>query len=554
MAKYTIGVDFGTLSARALLVDTADGRELASVAMDYTHGVMDHVLCTTGEPLPPDYALQHPADYLEALCFVVPAVVREAGVNAADVVGLGIDFTCCTFFPVDEMGTPLCFLPQFEKTPLAFALLWKHHAAHAYADRLTALARERAEKFLSRCGGKIDPEWTLPKLAQVMWEAPEVFAAADRFVEGGDFLVQTVTGERKNKSYQIAAYKVHYSHTDGYPSVEFLDAAYRGCGKAVLKKLRGDLLLMGSCAGHLTAEYAERLGLCAGTAVAVATPDAHCTGAAVGLSQKGDMLTVLGTSGCFMTLGERELAVPGICGCVKDGVVPGLYGYEAGLCSLGDHFAFAAENLTSPAYAREAQARGMKMLPLLLEKAAKKKAGESGLVALNWFNGNRSVLTDSTLSGCFVGLTLASTPEDMLRALIESTAFGLRNIVDNFEEHGLAVRRIIAAGGIARKDPFTMQLYADVLGREVAVTATAQGPARGVAIGAAAAAGVYPDLQSAVAAMHAPIERVYTPCMREYAVYDRLYMEYRFLHDYFGRGENGVMARLRALAAEQKGN
>ena len=551
MAKYTIGVDFGTLSARALLVDTADGRELASVAMDYPHGVMDRVLCTTGETLPPDYALQHPADYLETLSFVIPAVVEKAGVPAADVVGLGVDFTCCTLVSVDASGTPLCFLPEFEKTPLAFALLWKHHAAHAYAAHLTKVAEARGEAFLARCGGKVDDEWTLAKMAQVMHEAPRVYAAADRFLEGGDFVVQTITGERRYRSYHFAAYKTHYVAGVGYPARAFLNAAYPGWAETVEEKLRGELLLMGSRAGSLSQEYAEKFGLCRGIAVAVATPDAHSAGAALGLSHTGDMFAVLGTSGCFMAIGEEDLSVPGICGVVKDGILPGFYGYEAGLCSLGDHFAYAAGNLTSPAYVKEAEARGISMLQLLLEKAAQKKAGESGLIALNWFNGNRSILVDSMLSGCFVGMTLATVPEDMLRALLEATAFGARNIIDNFEANGLAIRRITASGGIARKDPFTMQLYADVLGREIAVTATAQAPARGVAVGAAAAAGVYPDMQAAVAAMHAGSDRIYIPDEKEHAVYDRLYAEYKTLHDYFGRGENGVMARLRAL--KQKG-
>jgi L-ribulokinase len=286
--------------------------------------------------------------------------------------------------------------------------------------------------------------------------------------------------------------------------------------------------------------------------VAVATPDGHSAGAALGLSREGDMFAVMGTSGCFMAIGKRDLSISGICGVVKDGILPDFYGYEAGLCSLGDHFAFAAKNLTSPAYVEEARARGIKMLPLLLEKAAQKKAGEGGLIALNWFNGNRSVLTDSSLSGGFIGLTLATAPEDMLRALIESTAFGLRNIIDNFEEHGLEIRRIIAAGGIARKDPFTMQLFADVLGREIAVTQTAQAPARGAAVGAAVAAGVYADMKHAIAAMHAQIDRTYVPNAAEHAVYDTLYAEYKTLQDYFGRGGNAVMPRLRALSAACK--
>lgn len=553
MATYTVGVDFGTLSGRALLVDAASGRELCDAVMEYPHGVMDRAFFATGETLPPSFALQHPADYLEVLANVIPAVLEKGGVDAADVVGLGIDFTSCTLLAVDKAGTPLCFLPAFRKTPLAYAILWKHHAAKKYADRLTEVARARGEAFLARCGGKVDDEWTLAKMYQVMAEAPAVYEAADRFLEGGDWLVQTLTGTRA-RSYHFAAYKSHFVAGTGYPKKEYFDAVDPKFGGTVLQKLDGALQLFGERAGTLRAEYAERLGLCAGTAVSVAMPDGHAAGTAVGLSRAGDMFAVLGTSGCFMTVGDRDVTVPGICGTVKDGIIPGFYGHEAGLCSLGDHFAFAAEQLTTPAYAREAAARGIGMLPLLLEKAARKKPGESGLVALNWFNGNRSILVNSDLSGCFVGLSLATVPEDMLRALLEATAFGARNIIDNFEANGVQIGRIIATGGIARKDPFTMQLYADVLGRPITVTKTAQAPALGAAIGAAVAAGVYADVDSAIAAMHADADHVYTPDGASFAVYSALYEEYKKLHDYFGRGTNNVMMRLRAISAAQKGN
>ncbi|MBE6630375.1 MAG: ribulokinase [Ruminococcaceae bacterium] len=553
VAKYTIGVDFGTLSGRALLVDAENGRELADAVMEYPHGVMDREFCATGETLPANFALQHPADYLQVLENVIPAVLEKAGVNAADVVGLGIDFTSCTLLSVDSAGTPLCLLPEFEQTPLAYAILWKHHAAKKYADRLTKVARARNEAFLARCGGKVDDEWTFAKMYQVMAEAPAVYAAADRFLEGGDWLVQTLTGTRV-RSYHFAAYKSHFVAGTGYPKKEYFDAVDPKFGDTVLQKLDGELLLYGERAGALCAEYAKKLGLCAGTAVAVAMPDGHAAGTAVGLSRAGDMFAVLGTSGCFMAVGDRDAKVPGICGTVKDGIVPGFYGYEAGLCSLGDHFAFAAANLTSPAYAREAAARGIGMLPLLLEKAAAKKPGESGLLALNWFNGNRSILVNSDLSGCFVGLTQATAPEDMLRALLEATAFGARNIIENFEQNGVSIGRIIATGGIARKDPFTMQLYADVLGRPITVTKTAQAPALGAAIGAAVAAGVHATPTEGIERMHADADRIYTPNGASFAVYSDLYAEYKRLHDYFGRGDNNVMARLRALAAAQKGN
>ncbi|MBO7341143.1 MAG: ribulokinase, partial [Clostridia bacterium] len=369
MAKYTIGVDFGTLSARALVVDTANGRELACAAMDYPHGVMDRVLCTTGTPLPPSYALQHPADYLTVLSHVIPTALREAGVCAGEIVGIGVDFTSCTLLPVDEHGTPLCLLPAFEREPLSYALLWKHHAAKPYAEHLTEVARARGERFLSHYGGKMDDQWTLPKIAEVMAEAPAVYAAADRFLEGGDFVVQSITGTDV-RSYHFAAYKTQYDEQAGYPSAAYLDSAYPAWSETLFPKLRGPLKKQGGVAGYLNADYAAKLGLCAGTPVAVPVPDAHSAAGALGMGEHGDMFAVLGTSGCFMAIGREALAVPGICGSVKDGILPGTCGYESGLCSLGDHFAYAAENLTSPAYVREAAERGIGMLPLLLEKAA----------------------------------------------------------------------------------------------------------------------------------------------------------------------------------------
>lgn len=551
MANYIIGVDYGTLSGRAVLVNAETGEDVATAAMEYPHAVMDKVLAKTGKRLPPDYALQDPADYLTVLEHILPEVLKKGGVDKREVRGIGIDFTCCTLLSLDKNGRPLCFDAAYAGHPLAYTILWKHHAAKPYADRLSAVAQERGEAFLQKCGGKIDEEWTFAKAYQIAAEAPELYAATDRFCEAGDWVNFMLTGVH-TRGYQYAAYKSHYQKGVGYPSRAYFEAVDPRLAD-VLEKLKGEPREMCNVAGSVTKEAAARFGLAEGTTVAIAIPDGHGAAPGVGICREGDMFAVLGTSGCFMAISKQEAFVPGICGTVKDGILPGFYGYEAGLCSLGDHFAFAAKNLTSPAYVSEAEARGISMLKLLLEKAAQKKPGEGGVIALNWFNGNRSILVDGSLSGAFVGMTLATAPEDLLRALIEATAFGARNIIENFEAHGVAIRRIIACGGIARKDPFTMQLYADAWGREVAVTSTTEGPAKGAAIFAAVAAGLYPDAASAVEALHAPIECVYTPNAASSAVYDALYAEYKTLHDYFGRGENGVMKRLRALAAKQRG-
>ena len=553
MATYTIGIDFGSLSGRAVLVDTANGREVAGATVDYPHAVMDTVLAKTGAPLPPAYALQDPADYLLVMETAIPAVLREAGVSPEEVKGICIDFTCCTLLPVTAEGTPLCFDPAFADTPLAYTLLWKHHAAQKYADRMNEVARARGEKFLDHVGGIISSEWMFPKILQVMNEAPEVYAAADYFIEAGDWITWLLCGAQK-RSYLYAAYKSLYIKGIGYPSEDYFAAVDERLRHIVRDKLMQPAAGLGEPVGVVTPEAAARFGLAPGTVVACAIPDAHAAAPALGIKDCGDMFAVLGTSGCFMLLGDHSVVVPGTCGIVQDGVIPGFYGFEAGLCCLGDHFAFAAEKLTSPAYVKEAEERGISMLRLLLEKAAAKAPGESGVLALNWFNGNRSTLVDSDLSGLFVGMTLTTAPEDLMRALVEATAFGSRYIVEHFEHYGVPVGRIVASGGIARKDPFTMQLYADVLGREISIAETAQAPALGAAICAAVATGAYPDFISAIEGMHSRIDKKYAPVCENSCIYNELYAEYKLLHDYFGKGENRVMHRLRALQGKVQSN
>lgn len=552
MKTYTIGIDFGSLSGRAVLMETDTGREVATATLDYPHAVMDTHLAKGGATLPASFALQDPADYLLVLETVIPAVIREAGITPAHVVGIAIDFTCCTLLPVDENGTPLCFDPAFAENPLAYTLLWKHHAAQKYADRFTEVAKARGERFLDQVGGTISSEWMFPKIYQVLAEAPEVYEAARYFIEAGDWITWMLCGEQK-RGYQFAAYKSLYTKGIGYPSEDYFAAVDERLRHVVRDKLTEPAVSLGDKVGTVTKAAAARFGLAEGTVIGAPDPDAHIAALALGIQKEGDMFAVLGTSACFFLIGSKNINVPGTCGTIADGVLPGFYGFEAGLCCLGDHFAFAAEKLTSPAYVKEAQERGISMLKLLIEKAAKKRPGESGVLALNWFNGNRNLLVDFDLSGLFVGLTLTTAPEDLMRALIEATAFGWRNIVEQYEAVGVPVRHIVASGGIARKDPVTMQIYADVLGRDIAITETAQAPAASAAIGAAVAAGCYESLTEASRAMASREERIYRPIAENTTVYNTLYAEYKALHDYFGKGENEVMHRLRALAAKQKG-
>ena len=554
MPKYAIGVDFGTLSARALVAEIGTGRELASATMDYPHAVMDREL-PDGTPLRPDWALQHPQDYLDCLKAVIPAALEKAGVNADDVVGVGVDFTCNTQLPIDADGNPLCLRPEFASNPNAWPMLWKHHAAQKYASYMEKVANERGETFLARYGGKVSSEWMFPRLLQLLNEAPEVCEAADRIIEAGDWIVMQLTG-KEARSACMAGYKAFWHADDGYPCDEFLAALHPGLPGLVHTKLGSEFYAAGVKAGEIDARGAQLSGLNPATAVAPASIDAHVAFPAIGTAEPGKLLMILGTSACHLLLGDEEHTVPGMCGVVKGGMTPDTYGYECGQNCCGDHFKWLIENFLPRRYEDEAAARGMNIHALLTEKASKLRPGESGLLALDWWNGNRSVLVDADLTGMLLGMTLATRPEEIYRALIEALAFGTRVIVENFEKYGVKVDELFACGGIAKKNPMLMQIYADVLGRPLRVARSTQAPALGSAMYGATAAGKanggYDSISDAAREMGGADEKFYSPIPENQEIYDQLYAEYVRLHDYFGRGENDVMKVLKAGRARSQ--
>lgn len=549
MKKYAVGVDFGTLSARALVAEIGTGRELATAAMDYPHAVMDTSL-PSGRPLPPDWALQHPADYLDCLKSIVPEALRLAGVPAEEVIGVGIDFTACTVLPTLADGTPLCFLPEYQDNPHAYVKLWKHHAAQEEANRLNEIARERGEAFLARYGGKISSEWMIPKIWQTLNEAPEIYDAAACFIEAGDWVIWQLTGQEARSSC-LAGYKALWHKREGYPSEDFFAALDERLRHVADEKLSRSIYPIGAKAGELTQVGAALTGLVPGTAVAVANVDAHVSLPPAGITDAGKLLMIMGTSTCHIMLSEEEHIVPGMCGVVEDGVIPGLMGYEAGQSCVGDHFSWFVDNCVPMSYAREAEARGLDLHRLLTEKAACLKPGESGLLALDWWNGNRSVLVDADLTGLLLGMTLTTRPEEIYRALIEATAYGTRMIVETFEKNGVALKQLYACGGIAQKNPFLMQIYADVLGREIRVARSTQAPALGSAMFGAVVAGSlqggYDSIVDAAREMGGVLDTVYQPHSGAQAVYEALYAEYRSLHDHFGRSGSDVMKRLKRI-------
>jgi len=550
MSKYSIGVDYGTQSGRAVLVEVGTGKEVATAVKEYTHGVMDEYLPDGTTKLEHDWALQHPADYLEVLQVTIPEVLKEAKISPDDVIGLGIDFTACTILPIDANGIPLCLKEEFSHHPHSYVKLWKHHAAQDEANRLNEIAEKRGETFLQRYGGKISSEWLFPKVWQILNEAPEIYEAADQILEATDWVISELTGEIKRNSC-TAGYKAIWHKQEGYPSKEFFKALDPRLENVVEDKLSTKIVPIGSKAGEITEKAAKLTGLNPGTAVAVANVDAHVSIPAVGITEPGKLLMIMGTSTCHILLGEEEKIVPGMCGVVEDGVLPGLMGYEAGQSCVGDHFEWFTENCVPSNYQEEADEKGISIHQLLTEKASRLQVGESGLLALDWWNGNRSTLVDADLTGVLLGATLLTKPEEIYRALIEATAYGTRMIVETFRNYGVPVNEVYAAGGIAEKNGLMMQIYADVLNMDIKISASSQTPALGSAMFGAVAAGKerggYDSITEAAKDMGGVKDKIYQPIEENTQVYQQLYKEYDRLYDYFGRSENNVMKTLKTI-------
>lgn len=548
--KYSIGLDYGTQSGRAVLVEVETGIEVAEAVTPYSHGVIDEYLPENNLKLPQDWALQDPDDYIEVLTTAVPKVMQEAGVNPEDIIGIGIDFTSCTILPVTREGNALCRLSEYRKNPHSWVKLWKHHAAQPEANEINEIAAIRDESFLSRYGGKISSEWLVPKVWQILKEAPEIYNAADSFMEAGDWLTMQLTGVDVRNSC-AAGYKALYSKREGYPNKEFFKALDPRLENLTEEKLNGPILPIGTKAGELKKDMALKMGLKEGISVSMANVDAHVAAPAVGVVEPGKMLMIMGTSTCHMLLSKENKMVKGVGGVVEDGIIPGYYGYEAGQAAVGDIFEWFTENQVPESYMKEAKDRGINIHTLLEEKASKLKPGESGLIALDWWNGNRSTLVDADLTGMILGATLLTKPEEIYRALIEATAFGTNAIIEAFEEENINVDELYACGGLAEKNRMLMQIYADVTNKEIKISASKQTPALGAAMFGTVAAGKekggYDSLLEAAEKMARIKDEVYKPIPENVEIYKKLYLEYKKLYDYFGKGENNVMKILKGL-------
>lgn len=552
--KFVLGIDYGTESGRAAVIRVANGELASSVIVPYPDSVIDSKL-PGGPKLEQDWALQNPRDYLLVVEKGIPKALKSAGVKAEQVVGLGTDFTASSPLPVKSDGTPLCFLPEFRKHPHAWVKLWKHHAAQPEADRINEIGGERNEEFIRIYGGKYSSEWFFSKLLQIVNEAPAIYAATERFIEAADWIVWQLTGAEKRNTC-TAGYKAMWVKGKGFPSDDFFRALHPTLENVIGTKVPETYYPLGARAGGLTPEWARKTGLREGTPVSIGNVDAHVSVPACSVTGPGSMVMIMGTSICHILLGTEQRMVEGMCGVVEDGVVPGLWGYEAGQSAVGDIFAWFFENGVPESVHREVRRSKVPFTTVLERRAAALRPGESGLLALDWWNGNRSVLVDAGLAGVLLGLRLSTRPEDIYRALIEATAFGTRQIIESIESGGIEVRNLVACGGLPEKNILLMQIYADVTGREIKIarhllTCPALGSAMHAAVAAGRAGGGYDTIFEAAQKMAQVQKSSYRPRRENHAVYNRIFNEYQMLHDYFGRGTNDVMKRLKALQHEE---
>ena len=533
MKQYTIGVDFGTLSARAILLDAENGREAASAEFVYPHAIMSESI-PCGTPLWADCALQHPQDYIDALSFTVKEVTKQGGATPEQILGIGIDFTACTVLPVDKDFVPLCFYDEYKNIPYAYAKLWKHHAAEKQAKRITELAKSEQVDWLDGFGGTVSSEWLLPKILETIEVTPEIYEAAEYFVEAGDWLTWLLTGKTV-RSACMAGFKGLWRDKVGYLDEEFLKKIHPKLEKIYQTKLTGEVLPAGSFAGRLCPRGTELLGLGASTAVSIPVIDAHSALVAAGIAEAGKMMLIIGTSCCHIVLDKEDYAISGLFGKVGNGLIPNYVAYEGGQGCVGDLFDWFIKNCVPAKYAEEAKQKELSVFDFLELKAREIGAGENKVFALDWWNGNRTPYNDSSLSGSLFGLTLSTKPEEIYLALIESVAFGTKVISDIFENGGIEISECCAGGGIALKNKLLMQIFADVLGKEIKVSDCSQAGAVGSAIFAASAAGVCPTVEETVSKLSSPCGTVYKPNFENTEKYKAAYERYKKFSELFAK-------------------
>lgn len=536
---YSIGLDYGTESCRAALLDLQTAQIVSVVEQAYTHGVITEKLY--GTQLKNNLVIQNPNDYIDCMKNLIAQLVEEQQVEVNSIKAIGIDFTSCTVLPVDASFNPLCNQEIFQQHPQAYAKLWKSHSAFQEAAHITEVLSDHP--YLKKYGGIISSEWLLPKLLELKKDAPDIFKASTYYMEAGDWLVSKLTNQLVRSSCQ-AGFKGLWQKEAGFLNSETLQAIDPDFTNLYDTKLAGKAVSAGNFVGNLTSQMGSELSLHTDVAVAVSIIDAHSAVVGAGLSKSNEMLIVMGTSSCHMLLSDEERLIPGVAGVVEDGIFEGLYAYEAGQVAVGDIFSYFVREQLPASYVEEAKQKGCTVFDVLNAYAAEMVTGSHGLVALDWHNGNRSPYVNPNLSSVVIGETLQTKPYEKYRALIEGTAFGTKLIVELFLQSGLAIDNIILAGGIPRKNPLLVQIYADVLQKPVVVLEETQIPARGAAILGAAAYGQIP-LQEATRKYGVSEQVIVEPSKENQAVYETLYQNYKALVELFHN--NPIMSELHEL-------
>ncbi|MDO5514762.1 ribulokinase [Staphylococcus xylosus] len=539
---YSIGIDFGTGSGRAFLINTENGEIEEQYIRNYTHGTIEGEL--GGEKLPQNFALQNANDYMEIIETGIPTIIEKANISVSEIVGIGIDFTSSTVIFVDEQMEPIHNRAGFQDNPHAYVKLWKHHGAQDEADLLFKTALEGKNRWLGYYGFNVSSEWMIPKIMEVNNKAPEVMAVTANIMEAGDWIVNRLTGQNVRSNCGLG-FKSFWEAETGF-HYDLFDKVYSDLSDIVRTKVDAPVVSIGDSVGTLCKEMAEKLGLSPDTQVSPFIIDAHASLLGIGSEKDKEMTMVMGTSTCHLMLNKEQHKVPGISGSVKGAIIPNLYAYEAGQTAVGDLFEYVAKQAPYD-YVKAAESRGISIFDLLNEKAAQIYPGESGLIALDWHNGNRSVLSDSNLKGSLFGMTLQTRHEEIYRAYLEATAFGAKMIMQQYQGWQMEVDHVFACGGIPKKNGLLMEIYANILNKKITVIDSEYAPAIGAAILGAICGGAHPDFNSAIEAMKEPVLYQVEPDPQQVRIYKKLFSAYKELHDLHGYKKARIMRNVSAL-------
>ncbi|WP_436944503.1 ribulokinase [Staphylococcus xylosus] len=539
---YSIGIDFGTGSGRAFLINTENGEIEEQYIRNYTHGTIEGEL--GGEKLPQNFALQNANDYMEIIETGIPTIIEKANISVSEIVGIGIDFTSSTVIFVDEQMEPIHNKSGFQDNPHAYVKLWKHHGAQDEADLLFKTALEGKNRWLGYYGFNVSSEWMIPKIMEVNNKAPEVMGVTANIMEAGDWIVNRLTGQNVRSNCGLG-FKSFWEAETGF-HYDLFDKVDSDLSDIVRTKVDAPVVSIGDSVGTLCKEMAEKLGLSPDTQVSPFIIDAHASLLGIGSEKDKEMTMVMGTSTCHLMLNKEQHKVPGISGSVKGAIIPDLYAYEAGQTAVGDLFEYVAKQAPYD-YVKAAESRGISIFDLLNEKAAQLYPGESGLIALDWHNGNRSVLSDSNLKGSLFGMTLQTRHEEIYRAYLEATAFGAKMIMQQYQGWQMEVDHVFACGGIPKKNGLLMEIYANILNKKITVIDSEYAPAIGAAILGAICGGAHSDFNSAIEAMKEPVLYQVEPDPQQARTYKKLFSAYKELHDLHGYKKARIMRNVSAL-------